>query len=95
MILIFCEDMGDVPPEWRHVNTVFQDYAVRDECAMNAVEAADGRYGSPKRVMASNEEMLRFVKPDGFAIASPRSYPVASGSGCLRALVNEPAKLGC
>ncbi len=96
-VSIFGEDMGSVPPNRRHVNTVFQDYAlfphmsVRDNVAYGLmVKGVDKRARSAKA-----EEMLELVKLDGFGDRRPAQLSGGQRQrvALARALVNEPRVL--
>jgi len=69
-IRIFGEIMDGVPPNRRHVNTVFQDYAlfphlnVRDNVAYGPMVQGVGR----AERMAGAEEMLELVTCSDFAV---------------------------
>ena len=94
---IFGEDMGAVPPNRRHVNTVFQDYAlfphmsVRDNVAYGLmVKSVDRRTRDTKA-----EELLSLVKLDGFGDRKPAQLSGGQRQrvALARALVNEPRVL--
>ncbi len=96
-IRIFGEDMGEVPPNRRHVNTVFQDYAlfphmnVRDNVAYGLmVKGVDRRTRH-----ARAEEMLALVKLDAFGDRKPAQLSGGQRQrvALARALVNEPRVL--
>ncbi|HEX9857755.1 MAG TPA: ABC transporter ATP-binding protein [Paracoccaceae bacterium] len=96
-IRIFGQDVSDIPPNRRNVNTVFQDYAlfphmnVRDNVA----------YGLMVRGMARNaryaraDEMLALVKLDGYGSRKPGQLSGGQRQrvALARALVNEPRVL--
>ncbi|WP_347310299.1 ABC transporter ATP-binding protein [Defluviimonas sp. SAOS-178_SWC] len=96
-VRIFGEDMGDVPPNRRQVNTVFQDYAlfphmsVRDNVAYGLMVAGIGRQARHERA----EEMLALVKLDGFGDRKPAQLSGGQRQrvALARALVNEPRVL--
>lgn len=96
-IRIFGEEMGAVPPNLRHVNTVFQDYAlfphmnVRDNVAYGLMVRGIGRV----RRHAKAEDMLTLVKLDGFADRKPAQLSGGQRQrvALARALVNEPRVL--
>ncbi len=96
-VRIFGEDMGEVPPNRRHVNTVFQDYAlfphmsVRDNVAYGLMVAGIGRQARHARA----EEMLALVKLDGFGDRKPAQLSGGQRQrvALARALVNEPRVL--
>ncbi|OYX45363.1 MAG: polyamine ABC transporter ATP-binding protein [Rhodobacterales bacterium 32-67-9] len=97
IVRIFGEDMGEVPPNRRHVNTVFQDYAlfphmsVRDNVAYGLMVAGVGRQARHARA----EEMLALVKLDGFGDRKPAQLSGGQRQrvALARALVNEPRVL--
>ncbi|MCV2869660.1 ABC transporter ATP-binding protein [Defluviimonas sp. WL0002] len=96
-IRIFGEDMGDVPPNRRHVNTVFQDYAlfphmnVRDNVAYGLMVKGVERRTRHERA----EELLSLVKLDGFGERKPAQLSGGQRQrvALARALVNEPRVL--
>lgn len=97
VIRIFGQDMGDVPPNRRHVNTVFQDYAlfphmtVRDNVAYGLMVRGVGKRSRHDRA----EEMLALVKLDGFGDRKPAELSGGQRQrvALARALVNEPRVL--
>jgi putative spermidine/putrescine transport system ATP-binding protein len=96
-IRIFGEDSGDVPPNRRNVNTVFQDYAlfphmsVRDNVAYGLMVKGVGRAARHARA----QEMLALVKLDGFGDRKPSQLSGGQRQrvALARALVNEPRVL--
>jgi len=96
-ILIFGETCGQVPPNRRSVNTVFQDYAlfphmsVRDNVAYGLMV----RGIASARRHARAEEMLALVKLDGFGDRKPAQLSGGQRQrvALARALVNEPRVL--
>ncbi|MGL4311415.1 MAG: ABC transporter ATP-binding protein [Paracoccaceae bacterium] len=96
-IRIFGQDVSDVPPNRRSVNTVFQDYAlfphmnVRDNVAYGPmVKGVDRRTRH-----ARADEMLALVKLDGFGDRKPGQLSGGQRQrvALARALVNEPRVL--
>ncbi len=96
-IRIFGENSGEVPPNRRNVNTVFQDYAlfphmtVRDNVAYGLMVK-----GVDKRTRhARAEEMLALVKLDSFGDRKPAQLSGGQRQrvALARALVNEPRVL--
>jgi putative spermidine/putrescine transport system ATP-binding protein len=96
-IAILGQDVSDVPPNRRNVNTVFQDYAlfphlnVRDNVAYGPMVA-----GMPKRERhAKAEEMLALVKLDSYGDRKPGQLSGGQRQrvALARALVNEPRVL--
>jgi putative spermidine/putrescine transport system ATP-binding protein len=96
-IRIFGEDMGEVPPNRRNVNTVFQDYAlfphmnVRDNVAYGLMVK-----GVPRaRRHARAEELLALVKLEGYGDRRPGQLSGGQRQrvALARALVNEPRVL--
>jgi putative spermidine/putrescine transport system ATP-binding protein len=96
-IRIFGEDVSAVPPHLRHVNTVFQDYAlfphmnVRDNVAYGLMVkgmARTARY-------AKAEEMLALVHLDTYGDRKPAQLSGGQRQrvALARALVNEPRVL--
>ena len=96
-IRIFGEDMGAVPPNRRHVNTVFQDYAlfphmnVRDNVAYGLMVRGVARRARHARA----EEILALVKLTGFGDRKPAQLSGGQRQrvALARALVNEPRVL--
>ena len=96
-IRIFGQDVSDVPPNRRNVNTVFQDYAlfphmtVRDNVAYGLmVKGVDRRIRQDRA-----EEMLALVKLAGFGDRKPAQLSGGQRQrvALARALVNEPRVL--
>lgn len=96
-IRIFGQDVGNIPPNRRNVNTVFQDYAlfphmnVRDNVAYGLMVK-----GVARRVReARAEEMLALVKLDGYGDRKPSQLSGGQRQrvALARALVNEPKVL--
>ncbi len=96
-VRIFGAEMGDVPPNRRQVNTVFQDYAlfphmnVRDNVAYGLMVC-----GTDRRTRhAKADEMLALVKLDGFGDRKPAQLSGGQRQrvALARALVNEPRVL--
>ncbi len=96
-IRIFGQDVSNVPPHLRNVNTVFQDYAlfphmnVRDNVAYGLMVkgmARAARYGRA-------EEMLALVKLDSYGDRKPGQLSGGQRQrvALARALVNEPRVL--
>ncbi|MFN4157985.1 MAG: ABC transporter ATP-binding protein [Gemmobacter sp.] len=96
-IRIFGQDVSNVPPHLRNVNTVFQDYAlfphmnVRDNVAYGLMVKGVGR--GPRHARA--EEMLALVKLDGYGDRKPAQLSGGQRQrvALARALVNEPRVL--
>ncbi len=97
VIRIFGQDVSDVPPNRRNVNTVFQDYAlfphlnVRDNVAYGLMVKGMGRAARYARA----EDMLALVKLDGFGDRKPGQLSGGQRQrvALARALVNEPRVL--
>ena len=96
-IRIFGEECGDVPPNRRNVNTVFQDYAlfphmnVRDNVAYGLMVKGVAK----ARRHAQAEEMLALVKLDAYGSRKPAQLSGGQRQrvALARALVNEPRVL--
>jgi putative spermidine/putrescine transport system ATP-binding protein len=96
-VRIFGQDVSDVPPHLRNVNTVFQDYAlfphmnVRDNVAYGLM--VKGMARAPRHARA--EEMLALVKLDGYGDRKPAQLSGGQRQrvALARALVNEPRVL--
>lgn len=96
-IRIFGEDVGNVPPNRRNVNTVFQDYAlfphmnVIDNVAYGLMVKGVARAERMRRA----EEMLAVVKLDGYSGRKPGQLSGGQRQrvALARALVNEPKVL--
>lgn len=96
-IRIFGEDVSQVPPHLRNVNTVFQDYAlfphlnVRDNVAYGLMVKGMGR----AQRYAKAEEMLSVVKLSGYGDRKPAQLSGGQRQrvALARALVNEPRVL--
>ncbi len=96
-VRIFGAEMGDVPPNRRQVNTVFQDYAlfphmsVRDNVAYGLMVRGIGR--AARRAKA--EDMLALVKLPDFGGRKPAQLSGGQRQrvALARALVNEPRVL--
>ncbi|AMY69288.1 ABC transporter ATP-binding protein [Frigidibacter mobilis] len=96
-IRIFGQDMGSVPPNRRHVNTVFQDYAlfphmtVRDNVAYGLMVRGVDR----RTRLARAEEMLALVHLPEFGGRKPGQLSGGQRQrvALARALVNEPRVL--
>ncbi|MBU2360057.1 MAG: ABC transporter ATP-binding protein [Alphaproteobacteria bacterium] len=96
-IEIFGQQMADVPPNRRHVNTVFQDYAlfphmnVRDNVAYGLMVA-----GMPKKQRHDRaDDMLAVVQLDAHGDRKPAQLSGGQRQrvALARALVNEPKVL--
>jgi putative spermidine/putrescine transport system ATP-binding protein len=96
-IRIFGEDVSDVPPNRRNVNTVFQDYAlfphmnVADNVAYGLMVKGVGRAERLRRA----EEMLAVVKLEDYGGRKPGQLSGGQRQrvALARALVNEPRVL--
>ncbi|MEH7830173.1 ABC transporter ATP-binding protein [Gemmobacter denitrificans] len=96
-IRIFGQDVGDIPPNRRNVNTVFQDYAlfphmnVRDNVAYGLMVKGVDRRSRNDRA----EEMLGLVKLAGYGDRKPGQLSGGQRQrvALARALVNEPRVL--
>jgi putative spermidine/putrescine transport system ATP-binding protein len=96
-VRIFGQDVSDVPPNRRNVNTVFQDYAlfphmnVRDNVAYGLMVKGIGR----AERYAKAEEMLALVHLDGYGDRKPGQLSGGQRQrvALARALVNEPRVL--
>jgi putative spermidine/putrescine transport system ATP-binding protein len=96
-ILIHGADSGNVPPNLRNVNTVFQDYAlfphmnVRDNVAYGLMVKGVDR----KTRLGKAEDMLALVKLGSFGDRKPGQLSGGQRQrvALARALVNEPSVL--
>jgi putative spermidine/putrescine transport system ATP-binding protein len=96
-IRIFGEDVSNIPPHLRNVNTVFQDYAlfphmnVRDNVAYGLMVKGIGRAAR----YAKAEELLALVKLDNYGDRKPGQLSGGQRQrvALARALVNEPRVL--
>jgi putative spermidine/putrescine transport system ATP-binding protein len=96
-IRIFGENSGEIPPNRRNVNTVFQDYAlfphmnVRDNVAYGLMVKGVDRAAR----LARAEEMLSLVKLSGYGDRKPAQLSGGQRQrvALARALVNEPKVL--
>jgi len=96
-IRIFGEDVSTTPPHLRHVNTVFQDYAlfphmnVRDNVAYGLMVKGMARAARHARA----EDMLALVKLDAYGDRKPAQLSGGQRQrvALARALVNEPRVL--
>ena len=96
-IRIFGEDVSAVPPHLRHVNTVFQDYAlfphmnVRDNVAYGLMVKGMARAAR----YAKAEEMLALVHLESYGDRKPAQLSGGQRQrvALARALVNEPRVL--
>lgn len=97
IIRIFGDDVSDVPPNRRNVNTVFQDYAlfphmnVADNVAYGLMVKGMGRAERLRRA----EEMLAVVKLEEYGGRKPGQLSGGQRQrvALARALVNEPRVL--
>jgi len=96
-VRIFGEDMGAVPPNRRHVNTVFQDYALFPHMSVreNVGYGLMVRGVDRRTRQAKAEEMLALVKLEGFGDRKPAQLSGGQRQrvALARALVNEPRVL--
>ncbi len=96
-IRIFGQDVSDIPPNRRNVNTVFQDYAlfphmnVRDNVAYGLMVKGMGRAAR----YAKAEEMLALVHLGDYGSRKPGQLSGGQRQrvALARALVNEPRVL--
>ncbi|MDF0595170.1 ABC transporter ATP-binding protein [Psychromarinibacter halotolerans] len=96
-IAIFGEQVADLPPYKRHVNTVFQDYAlfphlnVIDNVAYGLMIAGQGR----KARHAAAEQALEMVRLSGYGTRRPSELSGGQRQrvALARALVNKPRVL--
>lgn len=96
-ILIHGQDVSDVPPNRRNVNTVFQDYAlfphmtVRDNVAYGLMVKGVGRQARQDRA----EELLSLVKLPDYGDRRPGQLSGGQRQrvALARALINEPRVL--
>ena len=96
-IAILGQDVSDVPPNRRNVNTVFQDYAlfphmnVRDNVAYGPMVAGVSK--NARHALA--EEMLSLVKLEAYGERKPGQLSGGQRQrvALARALVNEPRVL--
>ncbi len=96
-VRIFGQDVSEVPPHLRNVNTVFQDYAlfphlnVRDNVAYGPMVRGVDR----RTRYARAEEMLALVKLDSYGERKPGQLSGGQRQrvALARALVNEPRVL--
>ncbi|MFC5218730.1 ABC transporter ATP-binding protein [Streptomyces coerulescens] len=96
-VLLAGEDVTDLPPNRRNVNTVFQSYALFDHLGV----ADNVGFGLKRKGVAKNEirqrvgEMLELVQLAGLADRKPRTLSGGQRQrvALARALVNRPAVL--
>jgi putative spermidine/putrescine transport system ATP-binding protein len=96
-VRIFGQDVSDIPPHMRNVNTVFQDYAlfphlnVRDNVAYGLMVKGMGRAARH----AKADEMLSLVKLADYGSRKPGQLSGGQRQrvALARALVNEPRVL--
>ncbi|MFE7167898.1 ABC transporter ATP-binding protein [Streptomyces sp. NPDC057616] len=97
LVLLNGEDVTDLPPNRRNVNTVFQSYALFDHLSV----ADNVGFGLKRKGVAKTEirqrvgEMLELVQLDGLAGRRPRTLSGGQRQrvALARALVNRPAVL--
>ena len=96
-ILIHGQDVSDIPPNRRNVNTVFQDYAlfphltVRDNVAYGLMVKGVGK----RARLDKAEELLSLVKLPGYGDRKPGQLSGGQRQrvALARALINEPRVL--
>lgn len=96
-ILIHGQDVSDIPPNRRNVNTVFQDYAlfphmsVRDNVAYGLMVKGVGK----RARLDKAEELLSLVKLPGYGGRKPGQLSGGQRQrvALARALINEPRVL--
>ncbi|MFE3635605.1 ABC transporter ATP-binding protein [Streptomyces sp. NPDC059168] len=96
-VLLAGEDVTDLPPNRRNVNTVFQSYALFDHLSV----ADNVAFGLRRKGVGKDEigervgEMLELVQLDGHALRKPGTLSGGQRQrvALARALVNRPAVL--